>query len=117
MCALKRGTEGFAVRVLATDLRLHGRRFVLIEFRLAVALCVVLAPAVAIAALIRGTGWMASAVAVVFFAGVAINSLAVTRWVASFADDADDRNASLRDLGAFAVATLLPGALVLALRA
>jgi hypothetical protein len=113
---LSRADEGFAVRVLSTDIRRHGRQFVLIEFILAATICVALSLTVAVAAAIRGTGATNSAIGMIFFAGVAVNSLAVTAWVRSHADNACDRPASLRDLGAFAAATLLPGALVLALR-
>jgi hypothetical protein len=104
------------VRVLSTDLHLHGRRFVLIEFSLVATMSVALCLIVAGAAVIRGSGATNAAIGFVFFAGVAINSLAVTGWIRSHGDDAYDRRASVRDLTAFAAATLVPGALVLALR-
>jgi len=106
----------FAVRVLATDIRLHGRRFVTVEFRIAAGASIGLAIAVGIAAIVRGTGAVASAAAVVFFVGVAVNSVAVVRWVAMYAGDPAPERASLGDLGMFCAATLLPGALASALR-
>jgi len=116
VCELNQAAESFAVRVLSTDLRLHGRRFVMIEFGLAAAICVGLGLLVAVAALIRGTGWTKSAIAVIFFAGVSINSFAVIGWVRNSTDNVSDRTASLRDLTAFAAATLLPGMLAFSLR-
>jgi hypothetical protein len=113
---VNRSEDTFATRVLAADLRLHGRRFVLIEFAVATAFSVSVGMAVAIAAVIRQSGWVGSLIAVGFFAGVAVNARAVTNCVATHSDHKSHPNASLLDLGAFALATLLPGVLELALR-
>jgi hypothetical protein len=90
--------------------------FVVIEFAFAATVCVALALLVAVAAVIRGNGWWLSVIGFVFFGGVAVNSLAVTMWVKNHVDDARDRSASVRDLGTFAAETLVPGALLFALR-
>jgi len=108
--------SGFAVRVLTTDVRLHGRRFVTAEFTVAAVVSCALAVAVAVSAAVRGSGVEPAAVAVLFFVGVAANSVAVVRWVSTHAKEAAPGQGSLLDLGMFCAATLLPGGLVWALR-
>src|SRR5262245_140022 len=108
--------DNFATRVLETDVRKHGRRFVLVEFVAATMLCVVLAAVIALAAIVRGSGEAIATVGVVFFVGVAVNAYSVTRWVATHGPDFAEQRVSLRDAAAFAVATLLPGVLRVALR-
>jgi hypothetical protein len=106
----------FAARVLTTDIRLHGARFVTVEFTIAACSSVALALTVASAAIVRGTSAAASAAGVAFFAGVAVNAVAVVRRVGRHGNGAASERASLRDLGLFCGATLLPGALAAALR-
>jgi hypothetical protein len=53
---------------------------------------------------------------VIFFVGVAVNSVAVARWVRKPRSTAAISGVSFLDVAAFAVATLLPGLLALALR-
>ncbi len=103
--------------MLVTDIRLHGRRFVTVEFMIAAGASIGLAVAVGIAAIVRGSGAVTSAPAVLFFVGVAVNSVAVVRWIGRRAGDPSAEGASLRDLAMFCAATLLPGALASALRA
>jgi hypothetical protein len=103
-------------RVLETDLRLHGRRFVLVEFIGAAVLCCALAVVVATAAIVRGSVQLLPIAGIVFFLGVATNSLAVSWWIARReAVSSDRRRASANDAVVFALATLVPGALVFAL--
>jgi hypothetical protein len=109
-------SAGFAVRVLDTDVRLHGCRFLLVEFGAAAILSAGLAVLVAAASVARGGNGIVEVAGVVFFVGVAINCAAVWLWVAN--RDADlgiAAQASLLDLGAFAITTLLPAALAIAL--
>jgi hypothetical protein len=109
--------SSFAVRVLDTDLRLHGQRFLRVEFALSTALSVSLAVAIAVAAIVRHSGPIGAVVAVVFFLGVATNSVAVLSWVTRHPSGGGcDHAASVRDVAVFAVATLLPGGLVVSLR-
>jgi hypothetical protein len=106
----------FAARVLSTDLRLHGRKFVTIEFVLAGVLAMAIGLAVGLAAIVRGKDGIAPVAGVVFFAGVAVNSAAVVRWVGRHPDGVTPAQASLLDLGTFCVSTLIPGVLAFSLR-
>ena len=112
-------TSEFALRVLEFDVEKHGTRFVFVEFVEFVAstiLCTLLALVVMVAAVVRGTGGALTFVAVIFFVGVAVNSVAVARWVRKPQSRRRTPGVSLLDVVAFAVATLLPGVLALALR-
>ena len=109
--------HGFAVRVLTTDVCLHGRRFVMVEFGLAAVVSTALAVTVAVSAFVRSSDGAIAAAGVVFFLGVAVNSVAVVRSVTTTrGGGVDGPRASMVDLALFCGATLVPGALALALR-
>ena len=106
----------FAARVLSTDLRLHGRRFVTIEFLLAGLLAVAIGTAVGLSAVVRGSAGIGAVAGVIFFAGVAVNSAAVVGWVGRHPEGFTPEQASLPDLAIFCAATLIPRVLALSLR-
>lgn len=103
--------------MLRTDVRLHGLRFVRTEFVLAALVCIVLSVVVGIGAIVRGSNQVSAVVAVCFFLGVGVNSVAVVRWV-DLQDEQTtiETRAALGDLAMFVAYTLIPGALALALR-
>ena len=108
--------SSYAVRVLVTDVRLHGKRFVLVEFWAATALAAVLALIVLVAAIVRGSLGVSTIVSSIVFAGVSSNAAAVVIWVNRHHDAfAGEQRASVLDLARFVGATLLPGALGVAL--
>jgi hypothetical protein len=62
-----------------TDTRLHGRRFVLIEFGLATVIAATLAVVVLVLRCCVGAHWAGTVGAVLFFVGVGVNSVADLR--------------------------------------
>jgi hypothetical protein len=116
MCVRGPAGAAFAARVLELDVEKHGRRFVLIEFWLSVIVSGALAVTVGATAVVRGSGIAPGVVGVVFFVGVAINSVAAARWVARDSGRGATSRVSVVDVCVFAVATLSPGALAVALR-
>ena len=104
-----------ARRVLVTDLALHGRRFVIVEFAAAAALCGALAVLVLVVAITRQLT-PATGAGVVFLVGVCVNSMAVVGFAR--AEKGGSRpQASWPDVLLFGLLTLVPLALALALAA
>ena len=92
--------------VLLTDVALHGRRFIAVEFKIAAAL----SAALAATTVATRPGWLPTVAGFVFFAGVSVNSWSVVRWVSGY-HGPGQRSAGIWDLALFAALTLIPGAL------
>lgn len=98
--------------MLVTDLALHGRRFVTVEFMAAAVVCGALAILLLILAIAR-SATAARLIGVVFFLGISINSFAVVRFAR--APRSIQKQASWLDVLLFGLLTLAPLALALAL--
>lgn len=96
--------------VLLTDVALHGRRFIAIEFKFAAGISAVLAALIAAI----GSGWAQTAIGVAVFAEVSVNSWWVVRWVSHY-EGPGERTADVWNLALFAALTLIPGALAAAI--